>query len=120
VTDHEELPVTQPPYGQPHGQQPYYPPQQIILPPTSGAATAAMVLGIIGVVSCGFTSIPAIILGHMGERATVHGQKGGRGQAITGLVLGYLIAAPWIMFWLMVMAGVASAPFLPATPSTAP
>jgi hypothetical protein len=108
------------PYGQPPPHQPYYG-QPVILPPTSGKATASMILGLIGLISCGMTSIPAIILGHMGEVATRGGARGGRGQAITGLIFGYLTAVPWIIFWAMVVTGAVAAPFVPAaTPLPSP
>jgi hypothetical protein len=63
---------------------------------------AAMVLGIIGFVSnvctCGIPSLVAIALGHVGLSQTKSGAIGGRGMAVTGLVLGYLIFVPVIIF----------------------
>jgi hypothetical protein len=110
------------PYGQqpPNQPQPYYG-QPVIIPPTSGKATASMILGLIGLISCGFTSLPAIILGHIAEGETRQGHRGGRGQAITGLIFGYLTAVPWIIFWGMVITGAVAAPFVPAaTPLPTP
>jgi hypothetical protein len=91
----------------------------IVLPPTSGKATTAMILGLMGLLTCGFTSLPAIILGHMAEAETRTGTRGGRGMAITGLVFGYLTAIPWIIFWGLVITGAVAAPFAP-TPSITP
>lgn len=59
--------------------------------PTSGAAVAALVCGIVGV----FTLVPAlaaIALGHVGLVQTSRNTHGGRGLAIGGLVLGYGVA----------------------------
>lgn len=79
----------QPPaYGQQPGQHPYQP-----LPPTSGKATAAMILGIGGLVLCPFVlSIPAWILGSQAKNEidASQGQLGGRGQAQAGFILGII------------------------------
>ena len=75
--------------------------QPIATPPSSGVATASMVLGIIGLLvgwcTCGLPALLAIILGHMGLNQTRNNQKSGRGMAITGLVLGYLTIVPAII-----------------------
>jgi hypothetical protein len=60
----------------------------------SGKATAAMVLGIIGLFAClGILIVPsvlAIVFGALAlkEISRAHGQLGGRGKAIAGLVMG--------------------------------
>lgn len=66
-----------------------------VAPPTNGKATAAMILGLCIFVVGFLTGIPAIILGHLAlkEINASNGMQGGRGQAITGLILGYLSAA---------------------------
>ena len=74
--------------------------------PNSGKATAAMVLGIVGIFTCGVTSLFAIIFGHLGEIETRNNVMGGRGQAVTGLILGYLILAPTIIFFILFMMGI--------------
>ncbi|HLW02145.1 MAG TPA: DUF4190 domain-containing protein [Ktedonobacterales bacterium] len=82
---------SQPPlYAQP--VQPVYVQPVIVGQPTNGKATAAMILGLLVFVTWFVTGIPAVILGHMalGEINASGGAQGGRGQAITGLVLGYL------------------------------
>jgi hypothetical protein len=84
-------PYNQPPiYAQP--AQPVYVQPVIVSQPTNGKATAAMILGLLIFIAGFFTGIPAVILGHMalGEINASGGMQGGRGQAITGLVLGYL------------------------------
>lgn len=59
---------------------------------------AAMVLGIIGVVfGCYTFAIPnglAIILGHHAYKETKDGRIAGKGMAVAGLVLGYVMFAP--------------------------
>ncbi|GAB1691325.1 DUF4190 domain-containing protein [Krasilnikovia sp. M28-CT-15] len=68
---------------------------------TSGAATAAMVLGVLGALGgwflLGLPCLAAIVLGHQGMSATRDGMRGGHPMAVTGLVLGYLFVVPWSM-----------------------
>ena len=59
-------------------------------------AIAAMVLGIVGVVTGGFLFVPqilAIILGHL----SLNKDRQSRGFAIAGLVMGYLISGFWVL-----------------------
>jgi hypothetical protein len=87
------------PYGEPQPPIPYgqptYPYAAPPARPTSGLAVAAMVTGIAGFVLCFFVlpSIAAVVLGHMALKDTADGSKAGRGQAITGLALGYVVVA---------------------------
>ncbi len=64
-------------------------------PPTNGKATAALVLGLCSLLFWGLTGVPAVILGHMAlsEIKASQGAQGGQGQAVTGLVFGYLAAS---------------------------
>ncbi|WP_280839826.1 DUF4190 domain-containing protein [Micromonospora sp. A200] len=77
--------------------------------PTSGSATAAMVLGIVGVLGgwCvfGLPCLLAVILGHIGLHETRDGLKSGRGMAVAGLVLGYVFVAPAVALTVMVFFG---------------
>ena len=50
-----------------------------------------MICGIIGTMTLGLTSIPAIILGHTAKRQIRRTGEDGDGQATAGLVLGYLV-----------------------------
>jgi len=111
----------QAPYQPPYPQQQYAPPQQYGQPypqpqpilvqqnPTSGYATASMVCGILGLItgccSFGIPSIIAVVLGHMALKETRNGVKGGHGQAIAGLILGYILAVPAAVFSIMVIFG---------------
>ena len=95
-------------------QQPgSYPPPQIIMttPPSTGLATASTVFGIIGLVtSCcsfGLPSLLAIVLGHMANGKIKSQGLGGKGSATAGLIMGYIVLAPAIVFsaWLIFMGG---------------
>jgi len=63
------------------------------LPKNNGLAIAALVCGVLGLISCGFTliiSLAAIVLGAVGRGQIRRsaGQQQGEGMAITGLILG--------------------------------
>lgn len=96
-------PVSPGPYPPPYG----YPPPVVVVqpPPTSGVAVASMVLGLIGALGgwcmLGIPCAIAILLGHAGLAATKDGRQGGRGLAITGLILGYLFVVPWALLFFM-------------------
>ncbi|MFC4908805.1 DUF4190 domain-containing protein [Actinomadura gamaensis] len=88
-----------PPYAQPAPvQHNYYgaPAAQS----TNGMATASMVLGLVGIFFCGFTSVLAIIFGHIAHSQIKRTGEGGSGMATAGLVLGYIVAVGWIIFWI--------------------
>jgi hypothetical protein len=113
-------PHGQPPYPQqaPYPQQPY-PPQQTgygqppMAPPpygqqgypggmpgprkSNGAAIASLILGILGCVPF-ITGILAVILGIVGIKAGSDPQRGGKGMAIAGLLLGVLSIGLWSLF----------------------
>lgn len=101
----------QPPYGP---YDPYQPPAHppavqhhyygAPAPPTNGMATASMVLGLCGFVTCGLTSILAVIFGHVAQSQIKRTGEGGQGMAVAGLILGYLVTAGWLIylaFWLI-------------------
>lgn len=104
-----EQPPTYPPQVY---RPPYQPPQTVIVnqaPPSSGAATASLVLGILGVLGgwClfGLPCVAAVVFGHVGLRDTRDGTRSGRGMAVAGLILGYVFVAPMIVFAVMVFFG---------------
>ena len=77
--------------------------------PANGMAIAAMVLGIVGVVTGGMLFLPqilAIILGHVG----LNKDRQSRGFAIAGLVMGYLVTGLWIIGIIGFMGLMASYP----------
>jgi Domain of unknown function (DUF4190) len=97
----------QPQYGQPQGypQYPYgqqnyggYPPPKA---GNNGMAIAAMICGICGFL-CLIPGVVGIILGAVSLSQIKRSQQGGRGMAITGIVVGSL----WIVaFVLLVILG---------------
>lgn len=73
-----------PPHGHGYGQQ----------QGTPGLSVAALVLGIVSFVLCGgcLTGVPAIICGHMAlGRYKTEPHLPGRGMALWGLILGYVM-----------------------------
>lgn len=85
-----------PPQGQPHASSPYAVPVR----PTNGVAVAAMICGIVGLLfSPGILAflvpilipIAAVVLGHiaLSQLKRTPG-TGGKGMAVTGLILGYI------------------------------
>lgn len=99
-------------------QQPPHTVVQLQRPPSNGLAITAMILGIVaiaigvwsvipflGIVAAGLAFVPAVIgvvLGHMGVKQAQRMGGIGRGQAMTGLVLGYVtvgIIVLTTMFW---------------------
>jgi Domain of unknown function (DUF4190) len=86
----------QPGLSAPYGRQVGTPfPTQRQGPPASGMAIAAMVLGIIGIVTGGILVIPqilAVVLGHLGLK-----DPRGKGFALAGLIMGYLVMGLWVL-----------------------
>jgi hypothetical protein len=96
----------QDPYAQSYSQQPavqhhYYGGQSMpVAAPTNGMATASLVCGLIGFFACGLTSILAVIFGHISLNQIKRTREGGHGMAVAGLVLGYIVSAGWLIFWI--------------------
>ncbi|MEV4354639.1 DUF4190 domain-containing protein [Nonomuraea sp. NPDC049625] len=90
-------------YGQQgYGQQGYgygAPPQQPRS--TNGMAVASLVLGIIGLIFCGITSIPGVILGHIALNRIKKTGEEGSGMAVGGLVTSYITVVIWVLCWLI-------------------
>ena len=64
--------------------------------------------GLGGLATCGFTSLFAIVFGHLGISAAKRGEADYRGAGITGLVLGYLIAGAYVAYYAFaIIAGMA-------------
>ena len=81
----------------------------------SGKATAAMVLGITGVLAAFLVAVVglilgviAIVFGHMAKAETASGRKSGRSQAQAGFVLGILAVAASIISMIVAAAILAS------------
>lgn len=106
--------------------QPY--PVYVPPPPTSGLAVTSGIMGIVGILGgwclCGIPCILAIVLGHLATRETRSGARGGHGWAMTGLVTGYLVVGPAILFSIFYvflgglgLATGAFSDFVPPTPA---
>jgi putative exporter of polyketide antibiotics len=65
------------------------------VPATNKKAIWSLVLGIVGLICCGFLAgIPAIILGNSAKKEIAASGQSGSGMATAGLVLG-IIAVVW-------------------------
>ncbi|CAL9463715.1 hypothetical protein C1708_13560 [Streptomyces sp. DH-12] len=95
VADLPQGPMPQP--MTPHGPVPpaFLPRPQ---PRTNGKAVGSLVCGVLCVVTGGLTGLPAVILGHMAQSEMRRTGESGDGMALTGLVLGWLSVAGWVMF----------------------
>lgn len=84
-------------------------PMQMPMPMhTNNSATGALVCGILSPMTWGLTSIPAVILGHKARAEIRRTGERGDGQAIAGIVIGWLGIGGWALFLLlMVLVGVA-------------
>lgn len=96
--------MTQPPQFPPPGSgYPVGPP-----PPSSGKATASLVLGILGLVVCPLVlSVPAIVLGRgaMREIDASGGMIGGRSSAQAGFWLG-VVGTAWVVLAFLIVVAV--------------
>jgi hypothetical protein len=89
------------PYGQPgqYGQQPMYGygyPPPVPKPQTN--AILALVLSCVGFVTCGVTSIVGVIFSHVAMGKIKRGEEEGRGMALAGMIIGYVVIAGWLLY----------------------
>ena len=75
---------------------------------TNSFATASLVLGLAGFITCGLTSILAVIFGHVAIAQIGRDGADGKGMAIAGLALGWLLTGLWILFWLLWLGALGS------------
>lgn len=91
---------------------------------TSGLSVASLVLGIVGIAtgccSFGILSIVAVVLGHLGLHETRDNTVKGRGMAIAGMVMGYVLVAPSAVISVLWLIGTVTAPVTGVTPSSTP
>ncbi|MEU9119716.1 DUF1707 and DUF4190 domain-containing protein [Streptomyces sp. NPDC048506] len=107
-----DLPMGPVPQAQFMPQRPVVPatfmPMQMPAPvTTNGSATGALVCGIMTPVTWGLTAIPAVILGHKARAEIRRTGERGDGQAIAGLILGWLAIGGWalvFLVWILVAA----------------
>lgn len=93
-------PYSQPNYGGGHGQPP--------ATKTNGLAVASLILGLTGFITCGFTSILAVIFGHVSLAQIKRDGADGRGMALAGTILGWFLTGAWLLFWTLSWLGVFS------------
>ncbi|MFD1547024.1 DUF4190 domain-containing protein [Nonomuraea guangzhouensis] len=93
-------------YPQQPGQSPYAPPTRERR--TNGLAVAALVLGLTGFITCGFTSILAVVFGHVSLGQIRRDGTDGRGMALAGTILGWFLTGAWLLFWVLSWTGAIS------------
>jgi hypothetical protein len=98
------VPVSPPQQGV--SPYPYYA-QPPLVRPTSGLAVAALICGLVGLVPCFFAmpSIAAVILGHLALKETANGVRPGHGQAVAGLILGYVVVGLGALYIVLLIIG---------------
>jgi Domain of unknown function (DUF4190)/Domain of unknown function (DUF1707) len=84
-----------------HGR-PYDPYANPFAPPpryrrTNGLAVAALILGVTEIFTLGLTALPALICGHLSKGQIRERDEDGEGMAVTGIVLGWLGVALWLL-----------------------
>jgi hypothetical protein len=67
----------------------------------NSAAVYALTFGLVGLITCGLPSIPAIVAGHIAWNQIRRTGQRGAGMAVTGIALGWVMLA----FWLLVAIG---------------
>lgn len=98
-------------YPRPFGQQGPAVWVQNFVPhrPSSSVATAALVFGVIGILAgwctLGLPCLLAVVLGHLGVNETRNEVMSGRGAAVAGLILGYVMLVPAIILCFSMFLG---------------
>ena len=94
------------PYQQPASVQHHYygsgPPQT---PPNNGMAIVSLILGCLGILSCGFFifSLGAVIFGHVAQSQIRRTGEQGNGMAVAGLVMGYITILLGLIYWIVIV-----------------
>ncbi|TDC44841.1 DUF4190 domain-containing protein, partial [Actinomadura sp. KC345] len=74
-------------------------------------AAAALILGPLGLLTCGLTSIVGVVLGHVSYVRAGRAGGGDRGLALAGVLVAWAFTA----FWLVVLLAVSADPDSVAT-----
>ncbi|OKH97309.1 hypothetical protein A6A06_32560 [Streptomyces sp. CB02923] len=110
VADLPQGPVPQSQFGPPPAVPPAFMPVRPMPVPTNGSATGALICGVLTPVTWGLTSIPAVILGHKARAEIRRTGERGDGQAVAGMILGWLGISGWVLFFIfLLLVGVAHA-----------
>jgi hypothetical protein len=96
-------PPVYPPYPGAPGYYPgAYDPYPPAKPPgTNGRATAALVTSLAGLLCCGLPSIVGLVLGVIGMRETKRTGQDGYAIALSGVIIGGLAVAGWVIYLLV-------------------
>ncbi|WP_231330751.1 protein kinase domain-containing protein [Actinomadura graeca] len=68
-----------------------------VKPPYNHAAIYALSFGLVGLITCGLPSIPAIVAGHIAWVKMRRTGERGAGMAVTGIALGWIMVAFWAL-----------------------
>jgi len=123
---YQQQPQPPQPYSPgPQGWPAAYPPVIVTQQaPSSGMATASMVFGILGILGgwcmLGIPCVLAVIFGHIGLGQTKDGARSGRGQAVAGLIMGYVFVVPAILIFFLAVLGAVVGDDPSVTPSSTP
>ncbi|MFJ7076162.1 DUF1707 and DUF4190 domain-containing protein [Streptomyces sp. NPDC098781] len=74
---------------------------------TNSKAVGSAVCGVLCLVSFGLTGIPAVVLGHAARTEIRRTGQSGDALALTGLVLGWLSTAAWVVLLTLLMVAAA-------------
>lgn len=108
----QQQPYGQQPYGQPgpYGQQPMYgygyPPPA---PKPQTNAILALVLSCVGLATCGVTAIVGVIFGHIAMGRIKRGEEDGRGMALAGVIIGYVVIVGWLLYLAIIIIAIIAA-----------
>ncbi|ACY20668.1 hypothetical protein Gbro_1385 [Gordonia bronchialis DSM 43247] len=97
------------PYGQPGYGAAGYPGGVGATPPkTNPLAIASLACSIAGLVCCGIVSVVGLILGFVARKqiSESNGTQTGDGLALAGIIVGAVVVVLFIIYWVLVFAGV--------------
>jgi hypothetical protein len=103
--------LTPPVGGYPYPADPYDPYRPMKPPGTNAKAIAALVISVAGLMFCGLPSIAGLILGVIAMRETRRTGQDGYGFALAGAIIGGFVVALWVLYWVLVVAILASSGF---------
>ncbi|MCB9442192.1 MAG: DUF4190 domain-containing protein [Mycolicibacterium sp.] len=75
---------------------------------TNGMALASLICGVSGFATCGVSAVVGLILGIIGMNQIKRTGEDGNGMALTGIILGGLAVAGWIVYLIIFIAAVAA------------
>jgi hypothetical protein len=94
--------------GYPYATDPYDPYRTMKPPGTNGKAIGALATSLAGLLFCGLPSIVGLILGVIAMRETKRTGQEGYGMALAGAIIGGLVTAGWVLYFLLIIGIYAS------------